>query len=147
MIWATTPEVRAYAGADLPSSVGDAEVQRGIDRAVRSLEASVLRWPLLDDAERPADARVRADVVAAVAETLLARRKADAVAADLGGAGATAVIAAGGTVSAGKLTVSGSRNGGSGAGVAIGDAGRRPPVEAWEALAAAGMIGGSVASW
>lgn len=144
MIWATVAEVRDHL--NLPADVTDTEVQRLIDTASRTLETKIIRWPVLNDTERAEDEQQRAHLVAAVAETIRARRDNDAAVAQLGGSGVAAVIAAGGTITASKLTVSGgSRRGGSG--VAVGASAPRVPIEAYEALQAAGLIGGSVPSW
>ncbi|WP_285610551.1 hypothetical protein [Actinokineospora globicatena] len=147
MIWATVAEVRTYlSDTTLLAGVDDAAVGRHVDRAVRSLVPLVLRWPELDEeTDRPAEEDARASVVAAVAETIRVRREADQATVALGGPGAVEVIAAGGGISAGTLTVSGgSRTGG---GARIGQRAQAVPIAAVDALLAAGMVGGSVPTW
>ncbi|SER95163.1 hypothetical protein SAMN05216188_11849 [Lentzea xinjiangensis] len=149
MIWATVAEVRGYLDAgDIPAGTEDSAVQRMIDRCARTLGAKVLRWPVLDEeTDRAADEEQRGHIVAAVAETVKARFEAQQLAQQLGGEGLTEVIAAGGSVTAGKLSVSGgSKSGGSG-GAKIGRSADRVPVEAIEALLAANLLGGGVPSW
>jgi hypothetical protein len=146
MIWATVAEVREYlADGGIPAGTTDEQVQRAIDRAVRSLTTRVVWWPVLDDAdERAEDEQQRADIIAAVGETVRARYAAAALETTVGGAGLVELLAAGGSVTAGKLSVSG---GSRGAGAArIGAGADTVPPEALEALLAAGMVGGSVAS-
>lgn len=154
MIWATPAEVRtwwtdqqaalAVTWPALPTT--DPPVQMLIDTASRTLGAKVIRWPVLNDQERADDEQQRAHLIAAVGETIQARREATATETALGGSGAAAIIAAGGTITASKLTVSGgSRTGGSGA--RIGENATTVPIAAYDALQAAGLIGGSVASW
>lgn len=148
MVWATPDEVRAVfavqaaaLGADewplLPE--GDAPVQVLIDNAVRSLTPKAIRWPLLDDTDRPEDTGQRAHVVQAVCEVIRDRLLSKAMCAELGGRGATEVIASGGRVKAGNLEVQG------GAGSWLKDR-SRVPMDAYAALAAAGMLGGSVST-
>ncbi|GAB2964473.1 hypothetical protein [Saccharothrix stipae] len=146
MIWATVGEVRDYLDdGDIPTGTEDAAVQRAIDKAVRSLTTRVVWWPVLDDAdEHVEDAEQRAHVVAAVAETVKARYAARALETAVGGAGLVELLAGGGSVTASKLSVSGGTRGTGAARIGAG-AGTVPP-EAVEALLAAGMIGGSVAS-
>jgi hypothetical protein len=154
MIWATVTEVRAWwenqqtalgvTWTDLPSS--DPAVQILIDSAARTLGTRVIRWPVLDDAgERAVDAVQRGHIVVAVGEVIRARREAVEVTAALGGAGAAAVIAGGGSITASKLSVSGSKQ--SGGGVQVGESAVTVPLAAYDALSAANLIGGSVASW
>lgn len=146
MIWATVGEVRAYLdGGEIPAGTSDEQVQHAINKAVRSLATRVVWWPVLDDAdEHVEDADQRAHVVAAVAETVKARYAARALETAVGGAGLVELLAGGGSVTASKLSVSGGSRGAGGARIGAG-AGTVPP-EALEALLAAGMIGGSVAS-
>lgn len=144
MIWATVADVRGYLRQDeIPAGEDDQQVQREVDRAVRSLVTRVLWWPELDDDERVLDTARRADVVAAVAETVRASYERRTLEASVGGAGLARLLDRGGSVTAGKLSVSGgSRSGGS--------APAREsavPDEALDALLAAGLTGGSVASW
>lgn len=148
MIWATVAEVRAYPDVDIPTAVTDEQLQAVIDDCSDSLETRIIRWPVLDDATaRAADEQQRRRIAAAVAETVKARYEAKRLSEQLGGDGLTEIIAAGGSVTAGKLSVSGgSKSGGSG-GAQIGRAAPRVPLAAIEKLAAANLIGGSVASW
>lgn len=141
MIWATVQEVRDELGADLPpaSDLPDSAVQRLIDRSVRTLTGSVIRWPILDEDDRPEDEEQRGHVVAAVAETVRAIRESAAFAKSLNGAGV--VLAAGGSISASKLAVGGGR------GVRISSGTVPFTSEAYDALLAAGMVGGPVATW
>ncbi len=153
MIWATVAEVRDWwenqqvalgvTWADLPGS--DPAVQMLIDSATRTLGAKVIRWPVLDDTDRTEDEEQRGHLVVAVGEVVRARRQAAEVTAELGG-GAAAVIAGGGSITASKLTVSGGSKQ-SGGGVRVGDSAVTVPLAAYDALSAAGLIGGSVASW
>lgn len=147
MIWATVAEVRAYlADGGIPAGTSDEQVQRTLDRAVRSLTTRVMWWPELDDDdERAADADVRGHLVAAVAETVRARYEQRALTDAVGGAGLVEVIAAGGSITAGKLSVSGGTRGTGSA--RIGAGADTVPPEAAEALLAAGVVGGSVPSW
>ncbi|WP_018682176.1 hypothetical protein [Actinokineospora enzanensis] len=142
MIWATVDEVRGYRPALPLSGLDDAELGGLIASAVRALVPYVIRWPVVDtDTDRPADDTVRADVVAAVAELVRDRRAATLAETELGGTGAAAVIAAGGSVTAGSLTVSGGR------GARVGSTDRPVPRAALDALCSAGMVGGSVPTW
>lgn len=145
MIWATVAEVRDYLRTgDIPTGESDELVQREIDKAVRSLTTKVVWWPELDDAdEHVADVEQRAHVVAAVAETVKARYESRALETAVGGAGLVRLLDRGGSITAGKLAVSGgSRSGGS----APVREDTVPPA-AVEALLAAGMVGGSAPSW
>lgn len=146
MIWATTSEVRAVFTAHTaalgvdewpPLPEADAAVQVLVDNAVRSLIPKVIRWPILDDTDRPEDAEQRGHVIQAVCEVIRDRLLSKAMVAELGGRGAAEVIASGGRVKAGNLEV----QGGSGTWLT---ARSRIPIDAYTALAAAGMIGGSV---
>ena len=150
MIWATPAEVRAVFAAHaealgstewpaLPE--GDAAVQVLVDHATRVLALKAIRWPLLDDDDRPEDTEQRGHVVQAVCEVIRDRLLSKAMVAELGGRGAAEVISGGGRVKAGNLEVQG---GGSSRWLADRS---RVPVDAYAALAAAGMIGGSVPTW
>lgn len=148
LIWATVQDVRDYLGDDLPAApeVSDAVVQRHIDKITRALEATIIRWPEIDDTtERAADEAVRGHMVAAVAETVARRREDEQLDAALGGM--SPILEAGGSVSTGKLTVSTVGRAGGSRGAAVGDRAVRLPIDAVEALSAAGLIGGGVASW
>lgn len=155
MIWATVQEIRDWWGnqqvalgvtwPELPTS--DAAVQMLVDSASRTLGAKIVRWPVLDDDERAEDELQRAHLVVAVGEVIRARREAAEVETSLGGAGAAAVIAGGGSITASKLTVSGGSKGSGSGGAAVGHRAIRVPLAAIDALEAAGLIGGSVASW
>lgn len=151
MIWATVAEVRAVFEAQMaalgadewpPLPAGDAAVQTLIDNAVRSLVPKVIRWPLLDDSDRPDDTEQRGNVVQAVAEVIRDRLLTAKATAELGGQGAADVIASGGRVKAGNLEVAGGNGGSSWL-----TRRSRVPIDAYTALAAAGMIGGSVPTW
>ncbi|ALG07667.1 hypothetical protein [Kibdelosporangium phytohabitans] len=143
MIWATPAEVREYLREELPADYPEEALSRDIDKAVRSMVPRVLRWPTVDDdTDRPADTQVRDYVIAAVAELIAFRRGQDAAAEELGGAGTAEVLAAGGSITAGKLSVSGGR--GARVGRYTAD---RLPQETIDALLAADMIGGSVSTW
>jgi len=154
MIWATVLEVRHWwaeqqdalgvTWAALPQA--DGPVQMLIDSASRTLGAKIVRWPVLDDDERAEDLEQRGHLVVAVGEVIRARREAAAAVDSLGGVGAAAVIAGGGSITAGKLSVSGGGKQGSG-GSRVGEAAITVPIAAYDALQAAGLIGGSVASW
>lgn len=149
MIWATPGEVRAYLEEDdIPELVTDEQLLAVIEQCARTLTTKVIRWPVLDEeTDRAEDAEQREHIVAAVAETVKARYQAKKLEQQLGGTGLVEVIAAGGSVTAGKLSVSGgSKSGGSG-GAKIGQSADRLPVEAREALLAANLIGGSAPSW
>lgn len=149
MIWATVAEVRDYLDAeDIPATVNDAALQRRIDKTSRTLGAKVVWWPVLDDdTDRAADEEQRNHIIAATAETVKAYYEAKALEDSLGGSGMVEVIAAGGSVTAGKLSVSGGSKSGGGSGVNIGKAADPVPAEAYDALRLAELIGGSVASW
>lgn len=149
MIWATVAEVRAYLDdGDIPTGTSDEQVQRAIDKAVRSLTTRVVWWPVLDDAdEHVVDAAKRADVVAAVAETVKARYASRTLADQVGGTGVVELLAGGGSITAGKLAVSGGSRGSGGSGARIGSAADSVPSAAIDALLAAGMVGGSAPSW
>lgn len=154
MIWATVDEVRDWWGdqqvalgvtwPDLPAS--DPAVQMLVDSASRTLGAKIVRWPVLDDDDRAEDEAQRGHLVVAVGEVIRARREAAAAVGSLGGVGAAAVIAGGGSITAGKLSVSGGSKQ-SGGGVRVGESAVQVPIAAYDALSAAGLIGGSVASW
>jgi len=156
VIWATVAEVRGW-WADQQAALGvtwpalpaaDGPVQMLIDSAARTLGARVVWWPVLDeDTDRAADAVQRGHLVVAVGETIRARREAAQSVVALGGTGAAAIIAAGGTITASKLTVSGGSRSAGGGGAAVGEQAVRIPAAAWDALAEAGLIGGSVPSW
>ena len=148
MIWATTEEVRALFAAHaaalgvgewpaLPE--GDAGVQVLIDNAVRSLVPMAIRWPILDDTDRPEDTAQRGHVVQAVCEVIRDRLLSKAAVAAVGGQGAADIVAGGGRVKAGSLEVQGG-NGGS----RWLSQRSRVPVDAVFALQSADMIGGSV---
>ena len=148
MIWATVAEVRAYPDVDIPATVTDEQLQMVIDDCSDSLETRIIRWPVLDDeTARAADEQQRRWITAAVAETVKARYEAKRLAQHLGGEGITEIIAAGGSITAGKLSVSGGSKSGGGGGAQIGRAAPRVPLAAVEKLAAANLIGGSVPSW
>jgi hypothetical protein len=132
---------RDYLGDDLPGEYPEDSLVRDIDRAVRAMVPEVLRWPTMDDtAERAADEYVRDELIAAVAELLKYRHEQKAAAAALGGAGTAEILAAGGSISAGKTSVSGGR------GTQIGRHAETLPYETVQALSNAGMVGGSVAT-
>jgi len=147
MVWATPAEVRevfsvqasALGAAEWPPlPEADVAVQALIDNATRSLVPKVIRWPILDDTDRPEDTEQAGHVVAAVCEVIRDRLVTKTAVAEVGGRGAANVIASGGRVKAGTLEVQG---GGNGAWLA----GRsRVPVDAIFALQNAGLIGGSV---
>lgn len=143
MVWATATEVREYLGDRLPNTVTDDQLDTLITKAVRSLAPKTLRLPPLDDQDRPADTDVREHVVAAVGEVVDARRETTAQQDALGGAGD--VLASGGSITAGSLTVSGAPPSSSGKNGYGRD--RLLPIEAVEALQAAHMVGGSVPAW
>lgn len=138
MIWATPDELRAQLD-DIPAD--DTAAQQLIDRAVRSLTRIIVRWPALDDTDRAADETVRADTLAAVAETVRHQRLQDDATNQLGGLGG--VIAAGGQIDTATLRVSG----GTGSRAGLGDTAPRLPLAAIDALASANLIGGSVPAW
>lgn len=154
MIWATVAEVRDHFEAqtaawgtdewpELPAD--DAAVQTMIDSAARAMTTKVIRWPILDDTDRAEDEDQRAHLVVAVCEVIRDRLRANAVATAVGGQVAVDVVAAGGRIKAGNLEVQG---GNRGAGSGSWTARRaRLPIEAIEALAAANLIGGGVATW
>lgn len=150
MVWATTPEVRAVfalQGAALGDDEwpalpeDDAVLDVQIESAARVLGIKVIRWPVLDDDDRPEDTEQRGHVVMAVCEVIRDRLRARAAAAAVGGQAMAEVIAGGGRVKAGNLEVQGGNNGGGLAGKS------RVPIDAYTALAAAGLIGGSVPTW
>jgi hypothetical protein len=148
MIWAEPQEVRNYLtdDPDLLAGLDDAAVQRQIDMAQRRLSTMVVWWPEMDEEiDRAADEAVRASIVAAVAEVVRARREADLAATALGGAAAVEVIAGGGSVEAGSLKVAGGSRGSGGA--RLGSRASALPQEAIDAMFAAGLMGGGVASW
>ncbi|GLZ34893.1 hypothetical protein Lesp02_70800 [Lentzea sp. NBRC 105346] len=148
MIWATVAEVRDYLQDDdvIPTSTQDEAVQRMIDRVSRTLGSKVIRWPVLDsETDRASDEEQRKHIIAAIAETVKARYEAVALEQALGGAGNVEVIAGGGSITAGKLSVSGGSRSGSGA--KIGKSADRVPIEAYEAMQDADLIGGSSPSW
>lgn len=150
MVWATVAEVRAVFDAEaaalgtverpaLPAV--DAAVQTLIDSAARILGTKVIRWPILDDTDRPEDTEQRGHVVQAVAEVIRDRLRQTRAVVEVGGTGAAQIIAAGGRVKAGNLEVQGGNN--------SGWLGGRSwvPIDAYTAMAAAGLIGGSVPTW
>ncbi|PXY20315.1 hypothetical protein [Prauserella endophytica] len=146
MIWATTADIREYLGEDLPTDYPEAQLQRDIDAAVRTLRGKILRWPPIDETtQRAEDAEVRRDIVAAVGEVVRAKLEQRKTQAALGGL--AEIVERGGRVKAGKLEVDGTASGGGAAnGVGYG----RETLLPWpavEALASAGLIGGSVATW
>lgn len=148
MIWATVSEVRAYLESeDIPASVNDVALQRRIDKTSRTLEAKVIRTPILDETDRAADEAQRGHIIAAVGECVKAHYEEEALKASLGGAGNVEIIAGGGGIVAGKLAVSGGSKSGGGSGARIGKSADRVPIEAYEALQLAELIGGGVASW
>lgn len=141
MIWATTAEVREYLGDELPADYPEDKLTRDIEKAVRSMVPKVLRWPVENEDERAEDEDTRVEVIAAVAELIKYRREQAATAAALPPASAE-VLAAGGSITAGKVSVSGGR------GAKVGRyAANTLPCETVDALLNAGMIGGSVATW
>jgi hypothetical protein len=156
MIWATVAEVRQW-WTDQQDALGvawpalpltDPPVQMLVDSASRTLGAKIVRWPVLDeDTERAEDEAQRGHLVVAVGEVIRARREAAAAVDALGGGGAAAVIAGGGSITASKLSVSGGSKQGGGGGVRVGESALQVPIAAYDALMAAGLIGGSVASW
>jgi len=150
MIWATATEVRAAfaLGAEADGATewpalpeGDAAVDTLIVSASRALAVKVIRWPILDDNDRPEDEEQRGHLVQAVAEVIRDRRVKAVAVAQLGGQGAAAVLAGGGSVKAGNLAVSGGSNGRWLADRSC------VPVAAVFALQSAGLIGGSVPTW
>jgi hypothetical protein len=139
MIWATVEDIRAELDNN-PDD--DAAVQREIDRAVRTLDGIAIRYPRLNTDQRADDTKTRADVVAAVAELIQSRR--DRVKAKAATPGLE-IVERGGSIKSATLTVdAGARSSSSGSGA---DRDSLVPASAIEALQAAGMIGGSVASW
>lgn len=141
LIWATTAEVRAYLGPELPN-LPEADVERAITKAVNAIERIIVRWPTIDsETGRAFDAEVGKQMIAAVSETIKARRKAEAVEDGLGGL--APILAAGGSIS--TKTLSASTAGGRGA--AIGENATRVPIDALDALVSAGLIGGSGRTW
>ncbi|MDQ0377959.1 hypothetical protein [Amycolatopsis thermophila] len=151
MIWATPDEVRTYLDVDqLPDGYPDDQLQRDIDRVTRLLAAKVVRFPALNEQDRPEDPEVRAHVIAAVAEQIKHARKLAADRAALDGAlgGMADVLRAGGSISTKTLSASGaSRSGSSGASQRAMDVENRLSLDTIDALVAAGMLGGSVAAW
>lgn len=147
MIWATVAEVRNYLDDDdIPAGTEDAAVQKMIDRCVRTLDSKVIRLPVLDeDTDRAAEEAQRGHIVAAVAETVRARYAARALEQQLGGAEMVEIIAAGGSIKAQSLAIAGGSS--SSRGAKVGQAADRLPIEAVEALLAANLIGGGVATW
>ncbi|HEU5475710.1 MAG TPA: hypothetical protein VFV67_34145 [Actinophytocola sp.] len=149
MIWATVEEVRAYVDAQaatlgraewpaLPEA--DSAVQTLIDSAARSLSCKVIRWPVLDEADEHAEDPVqRQHMVVAVCETIRARQHSAVQESALGGM--SPILAAGGSITADNLSVSGGR------GARVGRSASQVPWPAYEALQAGGLIGGSVATW
>lgn len=144
LIWATTGEVSAYRATEVAADPNcDWPVLNAVEplitRAARALTSQVWWWPPVDPVtDRAIDPAVRALLVVAVAETIRHRLVTTRDMAALGGVLPAAVLAAGGSVSAGSLSVSGGGRPLSTSGV---------PVVALEALTAAGVRGGSVASW
>jgi hypothetical protein len=150
MVWATTTEVRAAfaAGTEADGATewpalpeADTAVNTLIVSASRALAVKVIRWPILDDTDRPEDTEQRSHILHAVCEVIRDRRLAATAVAELGGQAAAGVIAGGGSVKAGNLEVRGGNSGGW-----LADR-SRVPVDAVFALQAAGLIGGSVPTW
>lgn len=139
MIWATVEDVRAELG----DTAGDQdEIAREIRRAVRTLDAIAVRYPVLDDAGRVLDPDRRADVVAAVAELIRYRRdRTKAKAATPG----LEIVERGGRIKSATLEVAGGTR--SSGGGSVVDRDTLVPLPVIEAMQSAGMIGGSVASW
>ncbi|MEA5367716.1 hypothetical protein VA596_49855 [Amycolatopsis sp., V23-08] len=146
LIWATTAEVRAYPDSGIPADMTEPALELAITKAVRALERVIIRWPTVDsETGRAFDDGVRADMIAAVAETIKARRKAEAVEAGLGGL--APILADGGSISTKTLSASTAGRSGSGGGARIGENATRVPLDAVDALQSAGLIGGSVRTW
>lgn len=146
MIWATTAEIRNYLGEDLPPDFGEAALTRALDKAVASIERIIIRWPVLDDAEEhAANADVRKNMITAVAETIKARRDNDALTASLGPL--APILVAGGSVATKTLSASTGGTSKSGGGAELGTKAPRVPLDAIDALSAAGLIGGSGRTW
>jgi hypothetical protein len=146
LIWATTVEIRAYPDSGIPDDMNEATLEQLIAKAVRALERVIIRWPTVDsDAGRAFDAGVRADMIAAVAETIKARRKAEAMEDGLGGL--APILADGGSISTKTLSASTTGRSGGGGGARIGENATRVPLDAIDALQSAGLIGGSVRTW
>lgn len=152
MIWATPAEVRevwsvqqaALGTAEWPTlPEDDKAVQALIDNATRALAVKVIRWPILDDQDRPEDLEQAGHVVAAVCEVIRDRLQTKAAVVEVGGMGSAQIIASGGRVKAGNLEVQGGTGGG-GSWLA---SRTRVPIDAIFALQSAGMVGGSVPSW
>ncbi|WP_410652120.1 hypothetical protein [Amycolatopsis sp. cmx-4-54] len=146
LIWATPAEVRAYPGSGIPADMTDDVLGQYITKAVRALERVIIRWPTVDsETGRAFDAEVRTEMIAAVAETIKARRKAEAVEDSLGGL--APILAAGGTISTKTLSASTGTSSAGATGAAIGERATRVPIDAIDALQSAGLIGGSARTW
>lgn len=146
MIWATTTDVRDYLGERLPADFGEIALGRYVTKAVNAIERIIVRWPLVDaTTDRALDSDVREQLVAAVAETIAARRKNEAVEESLGGL--APILAAGGSISTKTLSASTGTSSAGNTGAPLGDRAPRVPLDALEALQAAGLIGGSVRTW
>ncbi|AUI56780.1 hypothetical protein [Amycolatopsis sp. BJA-103] len=146
LIWATPAEVRAYPESGIPLDMPDDALGQKIDKAARAIERVIIRWPTVDvETGRAFDADVRAQMIAAVAETIKARRKAEAIEASLGGL--APILAAGGSISTKTLSASTGTSSSGSTGAPIGDRAPRVPLDAIDALQAAGLIGGSARTW
>ncbi|WP_439377489.1 hypothetical protein [Amycolatopsis lexingtonensis] len=146
LIWATTAEIRAYPDSGIPTDMNETALEQLIAKAVRALERVIIRWPTVDsETGRAFDAGVAADMITAVAETIKARRKADAVEASLGGL--APILADGGSISTKTLSASTTGRSGGGGGSRIGENATRVPLDAVDALVSAGLIGGSLRTW
>lgn len=146
LIWATPAEVRAYPGSGIPLEMPEDVLGQYVDKAVRALEKVIIRWPTVDaDTGRAFDAEVRADMIAAVAETIKARRENETVEDSLGGL--APILAAGGSISTKTLSASTGTSSSGSTGAPIGERATRVPLDALDALQAAGLIGGSARTW
>lgn len=146
LVWATTIEVRAYPASSIPADMPDAALALYIDKAVRAIERTILRWPAIDEMTgRAQDPGVRALLIVAIAETIALRRRNEATEAALGGL--APILAAGGTIATKTLSASTGTSGAGHAGAAIGERATRIPVDALDALQSAGLISGSARTW
>jgi hypothetical protein len=146
LIWATATEVRAYPDSGIPADMAEFALDQLITKAVRAIERVIIRWPTVDsDTGRAFGEDVRADMIAAVAETIKARRKAEAVEDGLGGL--APILADGGSISTKTLSASTTGRSGSGGGARIGENATRVPLDALDALVSAGLVGGSARTW
>lgn len=138
MIWATLDEVTArWEPGWPPLPDNPVIVQARIDTARRALRQRVIRWPRLDDTtDRPADDEVRAAVVEAIVQTVRGILLVEQT--DGATAGATQILAAGGSISADNLSISGGR------GARVDETAM---CQAEDALLDACMIGGAVPTW